>query len=44
MVPDLTALQRNVDTTADMGFIRSRFDVKQHSDLCLIEEAAKRLK
>jgi hypothetical protein len=44
MMPDLTALQRNVDTTADMGFIKSRFDVKQHSDLRLIEEAAKRLK
>ncbi len=44
MMPDLKALQRNVDTTADMGFIKSRFDVKQHSDLSLIEEAAKRLK
>jgi NitT/TauT family transport system substrate-binding protein len=44
MMPDLTALQRNVDTTADMGFIKSRFDVKQHSDLSLIEEAVKRLK
>jgi sulfonate transport system substrate-binding protein len=44
MMPDLAALQRNVDATADMGFIKSRFDVKQHSDLSLIEEAAKRLK
>jgi sulfonate transport system substrate-binding protein len=44
MMPDLAALQRNVDTTADMGFIKSRIDVKQHSDLSLIEEAAKRLK
>ena len=43
MMPDLAALQRNVDTTAEMGFIKSRFDVKQHSDLSLIEEAAKRL-
>jgi NitT/TauT family transport system substrate-binding protein len=41
--PDLAALQRNVDLTAEMGFIRSRFDVQQHSDLSLIEEAAKRL-
>ena len=44
MMPDLVALQRNVDTTLDMGFIKSRLDVKQHSDLGLIEEAAKRLK
>jgi NitT/TauT family transport system substrate-binding protein len=44
MLPDLAALQRNVDTTVDMGFIGSRFDVKQHSDLSLVEEAAKRLK
>jgi ABC-type nitrate/sulfonate/bicarbonate transport system substrate-binding protein len=44
MVPDLVALQRNVDTTLELGFIRSRLDVKQHSDLGLIEEAAKRLK
>jgi NitT/TauT family transport system substrate-binding protein len=44
MMPDLATLQRNVDVTADMGFIASRFDVKKHSDLSLIEEAAKRLK
>jgi NitT/TauT family transport system substrate-binding protein len=44
MMPDLAALQRNVDTTAELGFIKSRFDVKQHSDLSLIEEAVKRLK
>jgi sulfonate transport system substrate-binding protein len=44
MMPDLVALQRNVDTTLELGFIKSRLDVKQHSDLSLIEEAAKRLK
>jgi NitT/TauT family transport system substrate-binding protein len=44
MMPDLAALQRNVDTTAEMGFIKSRFDVKQYSDLGLVEEAAKRLR
>jgi NitT/TauT family transport system substrate-binding protein len=44
MLPDLAALQRNVDTTAEMGFIKSRFDVKQYSDLSLVEEAAKRVK
>ena len=44
MMPDLAALQRNVDTTAEMGFIKSRVDIKSHSDLSLIEEAVKRLK
>ena len=44
MMPDLVALQRNINTTAEMGFIKRPFDVKQHSDLSLIQEAAKRLK
>jgi NitT/TauT family transport system substrate-binding protein len=44
LMPDLDALQRNVNLTADMGFIRSRIDVKQHSDLSLVEEAARRLR
>ncbi|MCC2097440.1 MAG: ABC transporter substrate-binding protein [Hyphomicrobiales bacterium] len=42
--PDLEALQKNVDTTADLGFIRKTINVKQHSDLSIVEEAAKRLK
>jgi len=42
--PDLEALQKNVNTTAELGFIQSAFDVKKYSDLSLIEEAAKRLK
>lgn len=44
MVPNLDALQKNVDMTKDLGFIKSSFDVKAHSDLSLIEEAEKRLK
>jgi NitT/TauT family transport system substrate-binding protein len=44
MVPDIATLQRNVDATHEMGFIKSKLDVKAHSDLSLIEEAAKRLK
>lgn len=42
--PDLDALQRNINTTAELGFLKSSFDVKKHSDLSLIEEAVKRLK
>ena len=41
---DLDALQKNVDMTKDLGFVKASFDVKAHSDLSLIEEAAKRLK
>jgi NitT/TauT family transport system substrate-binding protein len=44
MRPDLDALQKNVDMTKDLGFVKASFDVKAHSDLSLIEEAVKRLK
>jgi sulfonate transport system substrate-binding protein len=43
MTPNLDALQKNVDMTKDLGFVNATFDVKTHSDLSLIEEAAKRL-
>jgi NitT/TauT family transport system substrate-binding protein len=43
MMPNLDALQKNVDMTHDLGFIKSSFDVKKYSDLSMIEEAAKRL-
>jgi sulfonate transport system substrate-binding protein len=44
MLPDLDALQKNVDMTHDLGFVTASFNVKAHSDLSLVEEAAKRLK
>jgi sulfonate transport system substrate-binding protein len=44
MKPDLAALQRNVDLTHDMGFIKASFDVSKYADLSIVEEAAKRLK
>jgi sulfonate transport system substrate-binding protein len=44
MKPDLVALQKNVDVAVDLGIVKSSVDVKAHSDLSLIEEAAKRLK
>jgi hypothetical protein len=43
-MPELDALQRNVDMTRDLGFARGSLDVKAHSDLSLIKEAASRLK
>ena len=44
LMPNLSALQRNVDTTQELGFIKTKLDVKKHSDLSLLQEAAKRLK
>jgi sulfonate transport system substrate-binding protein len=44
MLPDLAALQSNVDMTAELGYAKASFDVKKYSDLSMVEEAAKRLK
>jgi len=44
MQPDLVALQKNVDMTRDLGFVKSQLDVKKHVDLSIVDEAAKRLK
>ena len=42
MLPDLAALQKNVDMTHELGFVPSTLDIKKHSDLSIVEEAAKR--
>ena len=44
LIPNLEALQRNVDTTRDLGFVKKHIDIKKHADLSLVQEAAKRLK
>jgi NitT/TauT family transport system substrate-binding protein len=44
LMPNLAALQRNVDTTRELGFVKKQIDMKKHSDLSLVTEAAKRLK
>jgi len=44
MIPNLGALQRNVDMTKELGYARASFDVKAYSDLSMVEEAAKRLR
>jgi sulfonate transport system substrate-binding protein len=44
MLPNLDALQKNVDLTKDLGFVKASFDVKQYSDLSIVKEAAARLK
>ncbi len=44
MLPDLAALQSNVDMTAELGYAKASFNVKQYSDLSMVQEAAQRLK
>ena len=44
MLPNLDALQKNVDMTKDLGFVKATVDVKKHADLSIVQEAANRLK
>ncbi|HEX3711017.1 MAG TPA: ABC transporter substrate-binding protein [Pseudolabrys sp.] len=44
LVPDLVALQHNIDTTQQLGFIKKPIDIKKYADLSLVKEAAERLK
>jgi NitT/TauT family transport system substrate-binding protein len=44
LLPNLDALQRNVDMTRDLGFVKKKIDIKKYTDLSLVQEAAKRLK
>jgi NitT/TauT family transport system substrate-binding protein len=44
LVPNLDALQQNVDTTRDLGFVKNKIDIKKYADLSLVQEAANRLK
>jgi len=42
-VPNLSALQTNLDQQKELGFLKGKIDVKKYSDLSMVEEAAKRL-
>jgi sulfonate transport system substrate-binding protein len=44
MRPDLSALQHNLTTQHDLGFLKTEIDVRGYADLSIVEEAAKRLK
>jgi NitT/TauT family transport system substrate-binding protein len=44
MVPNLDALQRNVDAVRELGFVKKKIDIKKYADLSLVKEAAARLK
>jgi len=41
-IPDLDALQRNVETQVKFGFLKEGFDVKKYADLSFIKQAAHR--
>jgi len=41
-LPDLDALQANIDLQRKLGFLRADVDVKKYADLSLIKEAAQR--
>jgi len=42
-LPNMDALQSNIDTLTQLGCLKSRIDVRKYSDLSLVAEAAKRL-
>ena len=44
MLPNLEALQRNLDMTTDLGFVKGKVDLGKHVDLSIVMEAATRLK
>jgi sulfonate transport system substrate-binding protein len=43
-IPDLDALQANIDTMRSLGFTKESLEVKKYADLSLVKEAAARLK
>jgi sulfonate transport system substrate-binding protein len=44
LIPNLEALQRNVDVTRELGFVKNKIDINKYADLSLVKEAAKRIK
>ena len=42
--PDVAAMQKNFDIENKLGLLKINIDVKAHSDLSLVDEAAKRLR
>jgi NitT/TauT family transport system substrate-binding protein len=43
-VPNMPMMQRNVDTTQSLGFIKTHVDMAKYADLSLVKEAHRRLK
>lgn len=43
-VPNLDALQQNIKTQRELGFLKQDIDVRKYADLSFVEEAARRIK
>jgi sulfonate transport system substrate-binding protein len=43
VIPDIDALQRNVDLLWKLGFLKSQIDMSKHADLSLVREAGARI-
>ena len=44
MLPNLEALQKNLDMTTELGFVKGKVDIAKHVDLSIVKEAATRIK
>jgi NitT/TauT family transport system substrate-binding protein len=44
MVPDLKAMQANINLQHELGLAKSTIDVSKHADLSIVREAAKRIR
>jgi sulfonate transport system substrate-binding protein len=44
LLPDLAALQSNIDVQRELGFLKGPIDVEKYADLSVVREAAQRLK
>jgi NitT/TauT family transport system substrate-binding protein len=44
MLPNMDALQSNIDVQRDLGFLKGPIDVQKYTDLSIVREAAQRLK
>jgi NitT/TauT family transport system substrate-binding protein len=42
-MPDLDALQKNIDMQRELGFLKDGIDIKRYADLGILMEAAKRV-
>jgi NitT/TauT family transport system substrate-binding protein len=44
MMPDLAALQKNIEVARDVGFVKGTLDVSKYADLTILDEAVRRQK
>lgn len=42
-VPDLAALQRNLDTEQRLGLLKEKIEIRKYADLGLVKEAGRRV-